>query len=134
MRIPFAPLQKASEFSREWLQWFSSLSQGVSGIWGVQERTFGLPDDKKPDQSYLSYTGRQMHFFLQWNDGIAFQNSKLVLDKEDLSMVGGRLMLINNGAIVNSLTAIDKEVTIPDTTLAGEVIIQGTIISKVERS
>jgi len=134
VRIPFAPLQKASEFSREWLQWFSSLSQGVAGFWGVQERTFGLPDDKKPDKSYLSYTGRQMHFFLQWNDGIAFQNSKLVLDKEDLSMVGGRLMLINNGAIVNSLTAIDKEVTIPDTTLAGEVIIQGTIISKVERS
>lgn len=134
MRIPFAPLQKSSEFSREWIQWFSSLSQGVSGFWGVQQRNFELPDDKKPDTSYLSYTGRQMHFFLQWNNGIVFQNSKLVLNKEDLSMVGGRLMLLNNGAIVNTLTAIGKEVTIPDTTLAGEVIIQGTIISKMEGS
>lgn len=133
MKIPFAPLQKDNSFGREWFQWFSSVSQGITGLWGNQKRKFKLVASKVADESYLNYTGSQMTFLIKWNDGVQFQNSKLLLEKEDLLMVGGRLLLINDGTIVNTLKAEGNEVLIPDLTFTGEVIIQGTIIGREDR-
>lgn len=133
MKIPFAPLQKDNSFGREWLQWFSSVSQGIAGLWGNQKRKFKLVASKNADDSYLNYTGSQMTFLIKWNDGVVFQNSKLIIEKEDLTMIGGYLFLINDGTIVELLKAEGKEVLIPDLTFTGEVIIQGTIIGKEDR-
>ncbi len=129
MRIPFAPIQKENNFSREWLQWFSSLGNAISGLWGVQKREFtGLPF---ADESYLSYSGREITFFLKWNDGVTFQNSKLTLDNKDLSMAGGKLLIFDDDQLVETANAFDKEVTFPDVVISGECIVQGTIITRV---
>lgn len=133
MRIPFAPIQKENSFSREWLQWFKDIGNALNGLWGLQKRNFaGL--SPAPDESYLSYTGREVTFFLKWNAGVTFQNSKLTLEDKDLSMIGGKLLIFDGEQLVSTANCLNKEVTFPDLVIANECIVQGTVLTKLQRS
>jgi hypothetical protein len=132
MRIPFAPIQKENNFTREWLQWFKDLGNSLNGLWGVQKRNFsGLVPS--PDESYLSYSGREITFFLKWDAGVQFQNSKLILENKDLSMIGGKLLIFDGNQLVDTANCIDKEVVFPDIIVSNECIVQGTILTKDQR-
>jgi hypothetical protein len=131
MRVPYAPIQKEHNFTREWLQWFGNVGNAISGLWGVQKRVFsGLPE---ATESYLSYTGREITFFIKWDAGVTFNSSKLTLESKDLSMVGGRLLIFDDGEIVGTANAVDKEIIFPDLVVTNECMVQGTIITKVPK-
>lgn len=132
MRISFAPINKGNDFTREWLQWFSSVGNAITGLWGVQGREFtDLPPNS--DVSYLSYSGREITILLQWVNGVEFQNSKLVLDSSDLSVIAGKLLIFDDDVLVGTADAVNKEISFPDLVISGSCLVQGTLITKVPK-
>lgn len=129
--------------NKVWIQWFSTLSDILSGKWGINKRTLEKQNiATEPDIEYVSYTGREITFLFQWNNGVTFSDSKIFLEypradattktKSDLTMIGGMLAIYqdDNRTTVGAY-ASESTITIPDMELTGRVIIQGTILTKV---
>lgn len=135
-RVGPAPLQKANEFDRSWLQWFSSIGNALSGRWGQEQRTLELVNIlTTPDEQYLNYKGRELSFLFVWESGLITSSSSILLNtlptQADLTMRPGMLQIWEDSALVAGAYASQSTITLPDLNLSGRVIMQGSILTKI---
>ena len=135
-RVGPAPLQKANEFDRSWLQWFSTLGNALQGRWGQEQRDLELVNiTSKPDEQFLNYKGRELSFLFVWESGLETSNSSILLSttptQADLTMRPGMLQIWEDSSLVAGAYASQSTITLPDLNLSGRVIIQGTILTRI---
>lgn len=135
-RIGAAPLQKANEFDRSWLQWFSTLGNALNGRWGQEKRTLELVNiSSNPDEQFLNYKGRELSFLFVWESGLTTSSSSILLNtlptQADLTMRPGMLQIWEDSALVAGAYASQSTIELPDLSLSGRVIIQGSVLTKI---
>lgn len=136
------PMFNGNVMTDGWRQWFTSTSDNLSGKWGINSRNLEKENiATSPSKEFLSYTGRELTFLFQWDDGVTFSNSAIYLEfprngsndklKSDLTLIGGMLQIWEGDTLVGGAYASETKITIPDMDLNGRVVIEGTILTKV---
>ena len=136
------PMFNGNVMENGWRQWFTSTSDNLSGKWGINSRNLEKENiNETPSKEYVSYTGREVTFLFQWDDGVTFSNSAIYIEfprngsndklKLDLTLIGGMLRIWEGDNLIGGAYASDTKITIPDYDLSGRVVIEGTILTKV---
>jgi len=138
--IGAAPIQEdlvdpdANIPARSWLQWFADLGTALNGEWNLSEtRLTAAGISVEPDESYVSSMGREVTFLFVWNSGVEFSSGSYTLSRGSLTMLPGFLQVWNNGAMVDGALCGDSNISFKDGTYSGQVIVQGTILTKIEK-
>jgi hypothetical protein len=127
-------LQDGVNLSRGWLHFFETIGDSISGEWSIGQRQLTqVGIDTVPDTSYISYQGREIRFLFVWDAGMsASPGNSITLAASDLTMLPGMLEIWEDSVINIGAFASEKTITIPVQTYTGRVIIQGTVLLKVQ--
>lgn len=117
--------------SREYIQWFSSLGDSLTGRWGLDKRNLAKTNATTPDLEYISYKGRELRFLFVWEDPITFASDTITLDRSDLTMLPGMLEVWDGTALSAGAYCSEDTITLPDLTTAARCVIQGSVLTKV---
>lgn len=129
------PLLNGSSISRPWELFFSQLGDGLNGKWEYSQRKLtrvNIADEA--DVELLSYHGREATFSFVWENGATFNNSKIELNRlSDYSLTEGYLQVWDGATQVEGAYCKDFDITLPDLDTTNKIIIQGTILTKINR-
>ena len=126
-----APVIKPLSEERSWVQWFSTLGDGLVGRWGQEKRTLAKENLAEPDTEYLNYKGRELSFLFVWESGVEFTTASIKLNNSDYTMRPGMLEIWQDSTLVGGAYCAERLINLPDLgLLSGRIILQGSVFTK----
>ena len=127
-----APVLRPLTDERSWVRWFTELGNSLRGRWGQEERLLSLTNLTQPSEQFVNFKGKEVSFLFVWTSGVTFSSSEINLDRTDPTMRPGMLQVWEGDTEVLGAYCSERKIDFPDQTLAGRVIVQGSIMIKQE--